>query len=811
MFLNYLKVAIRNILKYKIFSLINIFGLALAMSICMLIIMMLADQKSYDQFNTNKDNIFRILSDKTDFRNPYATSPFPLSGALKENTPIIKATTHLLMGVGGDAVYNQHSTEMRGYFADPSFFNVFSFELEKGDKQTALVSPNSIVITAETARRLFDNDNPIGKTIAFTDRGLYIMGEGEASAPTSWGNYTITGVIDKKQYKSHLKFDALVSASSIKALSEAKKFTDLSNNWNNYYNCYTYVMLNPSRTSADLDAVLSRLASLRYADNPELKGFKLFSQPLTKISPGMILGNEPQITLPMVVYYFLSFLALVIMISACLNYTNLSIARALSRAREIGIRKVNGALRKNLIFQFLCESTLMAFLALVLALVLLLIVRAAFLGLWANQYLHFDLSGGLSIYLAFAAFALLVGLFSGLYPALYLSKFQPIKALKNGEKTRPGKLRLRKILSISQFAISLIFIITSILIFNQSRHFLTFKFEFNSGNIINVDLQSNDYRIAARELGAVRGVSGISACSYIPVTGRSEGTGLKRVGIKEEPKHLMQLQIDENFVDNLALRLVAGRSLPAGNTSGRQVLVNEAAVKEFGYRNPAEIIGQTFEEGPHDTASLEVIGVVEDFHMALDRDKIEPMVLKDQPGKFKYVNIKIAAGDTRSTVARLENKWKIIDPVHPFKYQFFDDQLAATAQGFFDIVSILGFLAFLAITIACLGMLGMATYTTERRMKEVGIRKALGAENFGIVLMLSKEFIKILVIAILIAAPLSFILNTLWLRKFPNRVDFGLGTVLVGILFLLVLGLLTIGSQTIRASKCKPVDSLRME
>jgi putative ABC transport system permease protein len=820
MIFNYLKVGFRNIGKYKVFSFINVFGLAAAMSVCMLILLMLADQRSYDQFNVNKNSTYRILCDRPDYRNPYATSPFPLAGALKAQDPVVKEVTHLMMGVGGDALYQKRSVEMRGYFTDPAFFNVFSFGLSKGDKEDALRAPNSMVLTDETARRLFNDENPIGKTVEFTDRGLSVYtGGGESSAPVKWGSYTVTGVIADKNYKSHLKFDVLVSLSSLPILIGSNKIQDLSGNWTNLYNCFTYALIRPGATESDLNASLNRLVPVTYKGIPEFKGFKMMGQQLTTISPGILLGNEPNIALPRIVYYFLSVLALVIMLSACLNYTNLSIARALTRAKEIGVRKVNGASRKNIAFQFLSESILTALFALVMALVFVVVLRAAFLGLWVNQYLHFSLEGGLSVYLSFAGFALLIGLVSGIYPALYLSGFQPVKALRNFASLRPGKLGMQKVLSVTQFAISLIFIISSLLIYNQFTHFLRFNYEFNSKNIVNVDLQGNDYQAVSRELGSIPGVAKVSACDYVPVTGRSEGTSLKRAGHEEEYKGVTVLQTDENFVDNLQLRLVAGKDLPAGGSadtssggsSGRYILVNEAAVTAFGYKYPSEMIGQLLVSKGNDTAALQVVGVLKDFRMNLDHDQIQPLVIQDRPSLFKYVNVRLTSSDIRTTLSRLEKQWKAIDPVHPFKYQFFDDQLAATSQGFFDIVSILGFMAVIAVIIACLGMLGMATYTTERRVKEVGIRKILGAPAAKIVLLLSSAFIRVLLIAVLIAAPVSYILNNLWLRKFPNRVEFGWGTVLSGTLILLALGLLTIGSQTFRAARRNPVKAIRME
>jgi len=811
MIFNYLKVGLRNFLKYKAFSFINVFGLAAAMSVCMLIMLMLADQRSYDQFNANRNSTYRILCDKPDLRHPYATSPFPLASKLKTENPAVKDATHLVMGVGGDALYNGRSVEMRGYFADTSFFSIFSFELGKGSLDQALRAPNTMILSAETAHRLFKDEEPTGKTVEFSDRGLSIFSGGESSAPVKWGSYTITGVIADKAYKSHLKFDVLVSQSSMPALIGSKKIGDPGSDWQNFFRCYTYVLIAPGKTESDLNASLNRIVPDIYSPFPDLKGFSMQGQKLTGISPGILLGNEPGIVLPRVVYYFLSVLAFVIMLSACLNYTNLSIARSLTRAKEIGVRKVNGASSKNIVFQFLSESVLTALSALIMAILFLLLIRAAFLNLWVNQFLHFSLSGGLTVYLCFAGFAILIGLVSGVYPALYLSRFQPVKALRNFASLRPGKLGMRKVLSVTQFAISLVFIISSILIFSQSMHFLKFNYEFNSKNIVNIDLQGNDYQAVSSALASVAGVEKISACDYIPVTGRSEGTSIKKRGGKDDYKNVTVLQADENFVDNLQLKLVAGRNIPAHGPSGRYVLVNEAATKGFGYKFPGEIIGQVLVSKWNDTIPLEVIGVLKDFHMNLDHDQIEPLLIENQTARFKYANVRLASGDLRGTLANLERKWKFIDPVHPFNYRYFNDQLASTSQGFFDIVSILGFLAFLAVSIACLGLLGMATYTTERRLKEVGIRKILGAKNSSIVLMLSASFIRVLIWAVLIAAPLSYILNTLWLRKFPNRVEFGAGTIFLGTMILLTLGLITIGSQTFRAAKQNPVKALRTE
>jgi putative ABC transport system permease protein len=818
MFVNYIKAGIRNLLKYKAFSFINVFGLAAAMSVGMLIILMLADQKSHDQFNEKKDRTYRILTDRKDWRHPYATSPVPLAATMVADYPIAETVTQLVLGVGGDARYKEEIVEMRGYFADTSFFSVFSFALERGDRATALAAPNSLILTHAMAERLFKGEDPIGKAVAFTDRGLIMFSQASAAAATPWGSFTVTGVIADNHYRSHLQFDVLVSASSMPVLQKQNKLPDHGNDWTNYYNCYTYVVLAPGKDEQQLDTVLGKLSARQYAGLPDLKGVNMLGQALTRISPGILLGNESTIVLPLVAYYFLSFLALVIILSACLNYINLSIARALKRAKEIGVRRVSGALRTDLILQFLGESLLTALCAMGMAVLLLFFLKAAFVRLWVNRYLHFELQGSAMVYLVFLGLALLIGFVAGIYPALYLSKIDPVLALKSDSGGRPGRLPMRKVLGVSQFALSLFFVITSILIYNQFKYFIEFKYEFTTGNIVNINLQSNDYKTVTEAFRTVPGVSAVSACQYIPASTRSEGGSLRKAadsaGVgKEAYKEFMSLGADEHFFEALGLKLVAGRNLPAaGPTADRYLVVNEAAARAFGYRRPADMVGQSFKMVWSDSVYV-VVGVVQDFHMRmlLGNSTIEPLFLQNAPAGFQYVNVRIASRDTRSVMAALESKWKRIDPVHPLKYDFFDQQLAEESQGVFDVVSILGFIALLAVVIACLGMLGMATYSTERRRKEVGIRKVLGAGDMGNALLLSREFIHILLIAIAIAAPLSYTLNTMWLRKFPNRVEFGWGTVLLGTGIILALGLLTIASQTIRASRLNPVESLRSD
>jgi len=691
---NYLKVGIRNLLKYKTFSFINVFGLSLAMAVCMLIILMLADQTRYDQFHVNKERIYRILSDDGNSAFPYASTPVPLASALKSDYTLIEASTHLIRGVGGEATYKEKTFEMRGFFSDPSFFDVFSFELENGNSAEALASPNSMVITRELADKLFHNDEPLGKTVEFVDRGLhYLGGYRNEPPPTPWGSFVITGVFKKTDYKSHLKFDVLVSSTSMPLLVSEKKIKDLTSNWQNFYECFTYALVTGGIEEAGLENALGSLTKRQYAQLEFLKDFKMRSQKLTEINPGIFTANPTSFSMPRIGYYVLSVLALIIMVSACVNSTSLSIARSLTRAKEIGVRKVTGADRKALVFQFLSESILTSVFAVAMAAILLLIIAPAFESLWINQHLHFDLQPSASVYLLFLGFGLFIGSAAGFYPALYLSGYQPIKALKNNVGMSSGKWSVRKALNISQFVISLFLITTCILIFNQFRHFIEFDYGMNAKEIINIPLQGNDYMKISSELSSVRGVGAISACDIIPATGISNGTRLRAGNNEDDYKYFGALGTDENFINNFGLQLLAGRNLPnpsTHTTSGRFVLTNEAGVKELGYRHPSEIIGRVFEEeGNKET--VEIIGVVKDFRFKLliEQDEIGPLLLRTG-SNFNFVNAKIIGGDLNGTLARIEQKWKSIDPVHAFKYEFFDEQLAKTHQAIIDAVSILG-------------------------------------------------------------------------------------------------------------------------
>jgi putative ABC transport system permease protein len=601
----------------------------------------------------------------------------------------------------------------------------------------------------------------------------------------------------------------------VPALVAEKKLDDLSTNWNWYFRTYTFALLREDKGRKDLELALNDLVQRNEASIQEeySKGLTLAPQGLEDVQLGLT-GNDTSNRLPIEGFYFLGILALIIMLSACLNYTNLSIARALTRAKEIGIRKVTGANKRSLVFQFLGESVIVSMLALAMAVVFLQALRPAFKNLWLNKHLNFELPNEPLAYAAFVGFALIVGIVAGTFPAFRMSSYQPIMALKKQDGSRASRFGLRKVLSVSQFCLSLLFITTSILIFKQFQHYMTFDYGMKTENVINIGLRGVDYEQASNRLSQIQGVVGVSASDLIPATGESNGDAIRKPGQSDaEFQSAWIIVADENFIDNLGLSLIAGKKIPPSKDSTTtQVIVNEELARTFGYNQPSQIVGETLET-KWSKQSIVVAGVVKDFRyqLLINKDTPGPLMIYNRPSGFKYLNVKVSTSNMPALISALEDTWKTLDPLHPMSYEFFDDQLAGTHRAIFDVVSILGFISFLAIVIACLGLLGMATYMAERRKKEVGIRKVLGAADWGITMLLSKAFLKVLAIAVLIGGPLSYFISNLWLEFIPNRVDFGFGTVAIAAMLLLILGLITVGSQTIRASRSNPVDTLKEE
>ncbi len=807
MFSNYFKVSIRNLLRYKLFGFINIFGLAAGMSICLLIIAMLAEQRSYDQFHQHKDRIYRVTT-QPGRSNLTATSPDPLAEALA-TYPMVEKTTRLRSGFGGDATHQQTTIPLIGFFADSTFLTIFDFPMKYGDPTQALTAPFSIVLSEEVAGKLFGRKNPVGQILSFTQRGLAAAGRGlGAEKGQSYGDFVVTGVLEKTSRKSHIPQSAFVSYTTHQLLMQRDATETGSAPWSAIWNTYTYALLSEEIRPEAFAAALNQIAQRAYATLDEKNHFSF--QALTQITPAPMMNNEISMLLPVQAYYFLGVLALLVMLTAGFNYTNLSIARSLARAREVGVRKVSGAFRYHLVGQFVSESVVVALLALGLAILFFQLLKTGFVNLWANQYLHFDLPENPALYGYFVLFGLLVGGLAGIYPALYMSRYTPLMVLKNFRIIRPGGLGIRKVLIIAQFTISLVFITTALIFYQQLDQYLHLEYGFSQENILNVELQGQSYDPVAYQLGQVATVETISGSWFVPGSGISMGKDVKREA-EDEVTNLNYMVVTSNYFDNHQIPIVAGRSFTAEN-AGMEVVVNKKAIQQLGFATPQEAVGTTLLL-PNSEAITDVliVGVIEDFQDGMPTEEVRPMLLYYDSAKINVANVRILPTDVRTTLADLRKQWTQIDPQHALEANFLEDQLNASLQAFVDILKVFGLLTFLAVSVACLGLLGMVVFTAESRIKEIGVRKVLGANLGQLVFLLSKGFLRLWLVSVAIALPLAYFGNTLWLQNFANRITLGPGVFLSGVAVMLGLGLLVVVSQTLRTATRNPVDSLHNE
>lgn len=811
---NYFNIALRNIFKHKVFSFINIFGLAVSLSVCLLIMLVIADQKSYDQFHTNKDRIYRVLTigkGNTTFKS--ASSALPLGEKLKKEYAGIEEAASLVRGFGGDIFYKEKIASGGGYFASAGLLKIFDFELVKGNPTTALQNPFSIVIAEEIAAQLFGNEDPLGKSIKFNDKGM-IPGvpEGEAgNRETEYGEFTITGVFEKPVGKTHLPFKVLASLSTLPILKNEKKLDYTPDDWNNVWTSFTYILLEKGKEKEDLQASLNQIVEKQYkVGDPNQFDFK--AEALADITPSEPIGNMTHISVPKVVLIILSVLGLIVMLSACLNYTNLSVARSLTRAKEVGIRKVAGATRRQVFMQFIIESVVVSLFALALAVGLLSFLKLAFSGLWLNRYLNITFDENIGIIVIFIAFSITIGVLAGMLPSFYISAFSPIQVLKNFAGMKLFKrLTLRKALLVIQFCISLTFVISTTLLYFQLDYILNSDYGFEKDNIVSIKLYKAENRQRfMQSITSQKDILGISACAFMPSTGTSMGTQAYKTDITKDSIQIAFIDIDAHFIELMGLKLIAGTDFPENSVAGSEqyVIINEKMVKDFKLGSSVDAIGQRL---LIESKNLKVIGVVKDFRYNDITREIGAMVLRNRPEQFGYISVKLGGKNTMESLTYLENQWKKVNPNTKFEYTFLDQQLRFLYSMFSDIAKVISFLSFLAVLVSCLGLLGMATYTAETRTKEVGVRKVLGASVTQIAVLLSKSFIYLLLIAIVIATPIAYFVNNLWLEFFVYRVSFGIGILSVGVFIMLIISFLTVFSQTWRAARSNPVDSLRSE
>ena len=500
------------------------------------------------------------------------------------------------------------------------------------------------------------------------------------------------------------------------------------------------------------------------------------------------------------------------MISASFNYMNLSIARALTRAKEVGIRKVAGATRKQLILQFLSESVLLSFAALVVSHAILLILKPAFASLNLTTLLHWDLSENITVHLIIVCFTILIGIVSGLIPAFILSSFQPIKVLKDLSGIRLfSKMGIRKTLIVAQFSLSLIFIISVTLVFNQLQLMLSANFGFTTKDIINVRLNDTDFEHYKTELEKSTAIQNISGATHIPGAGTWWSADTWKDPSDEAPIETGFFYVDENYIDMLDLELIAGTNFKQMIPAANEIIINEKAVNEFGFSSPHGALGQVLYD-EDTTTELHIVGVLKDYHYLMLVMQISPMYLRYNPERINFAHVKLFNENKEAGFSAIERSFSEITDGNKVSYKYFDAELKEYYEFIFgDLVRIVGLTSLLALTIACLGLLGIATYSIETKIKEVSIRKILGATDKQLIYQLSIGFVLMLLVAVVVSVPLAWLLNSLWLEQIAYRVTIDFGVISFGVLILLIFGIITIGSQTYRASTVSPVDNLRNE
>jgi putative ABC transport system permease protein len=812
MLLNYSKTAIRSLLRHRFFSFINIFGLAVAMSISMAIIMLVADQMSYDDYNSKRDRIYRITSANVNSegleerRQRNAAATMALRDELLSNYTGIEQAVRIKRGFGNNwlSLEGQDvNIPLSGFYADPEVFELFEYAFQYGDPRTALVDPFTVVLTRDAADKLFEEENPVGLTVKVGDLGAF----------------TVTGVLARTEHKSHIVFEALASMATVESLSKDKEAEALDSNeltdWTNNWNGWVYVLLESSTSRDDLQRNLDRIYDDRIAviQDPEAYKVRFFWQELAAITPGPMMNNSIGPVLPWIVVYFLGGLSLVVLLTSCFNFTNLSIARSLTRAREIGVRKINGAKRWQIFVQFLSESIIVAFVALAMAMMIMIFLKPLVLQLNLARIFRWDLTANTTVFIVFAAFAFVVGVLAGFFPATVLSGFQPVKVLKGASNLKVfSRVGMRKVLLASQFTLSLFFILSVAVMYRQLSFFLTKDHGFAMENNIMIRLNKTTAEPLKNELLKYSNVISVAGASHVPAAGVSMGRGYKKSFEDLEWTNVGWFGVDEDYLTNMEIPLVAGQFFaPERSLQNKDLIViNSEAVKQFHFASPNDALGQQL-ISQSDSSRKTIIGVVSDYnHRDLTRE-ISPMTLTYDPDRISLLQVRFT-GNYQEASKVVEKAWAAVNPGLKVDYHEVQTEIKQFYEIVFgDLVSILGVVAFLAILISCLGLLGMATYTTETRLKEIAIRKILGSSGRSIVVLLSKGFIGVLISAIGLGVPLAYFVNNLWMELIAYHTTMTLWVIIQGVLILMLFALLTVASQTIRALFVNPVDNLRNE
>ncbi|WP_336514581.1 ABC transporter permease [Pollutibacter soli] len=791
MFRNFLKTAIRNLIKNKFFTTLNVIGLALGMSLTLLFIGLLAFLSRFDDFHPDGDRIYRVTSQLYDKQeNPkFASAPAALTEYIKGFTGVEKVV-RIHRSLYANAVYGDKKIELNGYFADPGFFDMFNYPFLKGDKATAINNPNTIVLSETEATKIFGDEEPTGKIIDL---------EG-------YGSFLITGIFKDLPENTHMHFGAVASYSTLQSYGKLPSVQNIDE-WTSFRGSFVYMLLRKDANKNNINSLLNRIAKERYEQKNVSAAFKL--QALNDITPGPELSDPIGANWSYLMLFITGAITLIVLVPACTNYINLSISKSLERMKEIGVRKVMGGRKKETIMQFVIESVTIALLALILSFLIYEIVRKHFLAQMVETS-PVDLSPTWETFAGFLVFAVMVGALAGLVPASYFSKIPATVALKGKEIKTSGRSLFKKFVLTLQFIISLGFIMSVVISMRQYKYSVNYDLGFDQAQVVDASLQNLDPQIFKNEFQKLPMVQRVSLSSHILGIGTSAERYIKTADGLDSVM-VNSMSVDDAFISNVQLPFLAGNNF-SGNASdkSRFIIVNEEFVKALHLNEPAAAINKIITLT--DSSEFRIAGVLKSFHYAGLKDVIAPFFFEYDPEKFAYANIRLKADNGVESIKAMEQLWKKIGGQGPFTAQLFSDEIKEAYNFYIMVMKLWGFLGLLAITVACLGLLGTVSFTIKKRVKEIGIRKVLGASVNNLVVLLSKDFVMLMVIASIITTPIMYFLFTHVLANTQYySISIGFFEVFVSLLIMLFFGLLTVLSQTLTAANANPVENLKTE
>jgi putative ABC transport system permease protein len=818
MFKTYVKIAWRSVMKNKMFSFINIFGLSVGLTCCILITLYIVHETSYDKFFKNANHIFRLGTVFIDqgVEDKGGNTSAPLGRMLQQEYPEVQSSARLLNLFRDDKTLFQVQLnggkmksfyETKGFIADSNFFQILPYQFKEGDARTALLEPNSVVINEDIAKKLFGNESAINKIVRVS------------SSTNGDTSFRITGVFREQPGPSHLEARFFLTFRG----GRMNRFANVNPSLINNNMFYTYVLLKNADDAPKLERkfpdFIQRHLSEELKKNGKQRKYFLTAVPdiyLSGIKKNNTIAGGSKTTL-----FILGSIALLTLLIACINFMNLSTASSAKRAAEVGVRKVMGAQKNALLRQFLGESIVLSVIALVFALVFTALLLPVFEQVSGK---HLVISSQQKILLAtlFVVLALVTGLFAGIYPAFYLSSFMPIKVLKGKFTNSLAAISLRKGLVVFQFIISIVLIVASVVIAKQMSFMRQKDLGFQKDQQVVIPLRTSTAKNSVQSFkDEVANNAGI----------RSVGTSMAYPGIFFPQDWLMYREgqsmnsskqvfinlVDNNFLQTLGVKLVAGRLFSSEFAADTltSFVVNEQTIKEFGFRSPQDAIGKWLAfDSDGEQIRFNIVGVVKDFHFKDLHEAIEPFAFRfynDANIGFNYMVAKLGGGNIGQSLSTLEATWKKLNPNEPFEYSFLDQDFQKNYEAETRQAGLIDYFTAIAIIISCLGLFGLATFTAEQRTKEIGIRKVLGASVYGVVALLSKDFLKLVIIAIVVGSPIAWWAMNKWLQNFAYQTSIGWQVFALTAVIALFIAFSTISFQAIRAALSNPVKSLRTE